>query len=404
MDIEKIRKDFPLLQKEINNKKICYLDNAATTLKPQIVIDEISNYYANIGATVHRGVYSLSFLATDKYESTRLKVSKFINARTENEIVFTRGATESLNLIANGFLDKLNLGDEIIVSELAHHSLILPLQNIAKKTGAVIKYIPLTSDNRVSVDNFKKTISNKTKLVALAHISNVFGYITPIKEITKLAHDIGAKVIVDAAQSVPHMKVDVQDLDCDFLAFSGHKMCGPTGVGIVYGKYDLLQNTEPLCSGGTMSDVVTKESSTYKDAPYKFEAGTPMIASVIGLGTAVDYLNEIGMDNIYKRELELKRYLIDELSKVEGVSIFNSKTDTGIVTFNIADIHPHDATSIYDEENIALRAGHHCAQLSIKCLNQQSTLRASVYFYNTFEEIDKFIEATKKLLEFFSYE
>lgn len=404
MNVDNIRKDFPLLKVNINEKSLCYLDNAATSLKPQKVIDAISNYYTNIGASVHRGVYKLSHIATDLYEESREKVAKFINARKTEEIVFTKGTSESLNMISYYFYDKLKPGDEIIISKLEHHSLLLPIQRLAQKTGAKIIYMPLDEDGRFTIDNLDKYISNATKIVAISHVSNVMAYIKDVEKITKRAHDFGAKVIVDAAQSIPHMKIDVEKIDCDFLAFSGHKMCGPTGIGVLYGKYDLLQDMDPLYVGGTMSDIVCEDTATYKDAPYKFEAGTPLIAGAIGLGAAIDYLSNIGMEEIHKAELALKDYAIKKMSEIDGVEILNPKTDTGIITYNIKGVHPHDAASIYDLEGIAVRAGHHCAQLTMKYLCQQSTLRASFYFYNTLEEVDRFIDATKKAKEFFCYE
>ncbi len=404
MNVDGIREDFPLLKVKMNDKPLCYLDNAATSLKPQQVIDSIANYYSNVGASVHRGVYKLSHDATNLYEEARDKVAKFINANKKEEIVFTKGTSESSNMIAYYFHKILKQGDEIVVTSLDHHSLLLPWQRVAEVTGAKLVYVPLDSDGRITMDNFKKVINKSTKVVTISHVSNVMGYIAPIKKIIEESKKYDAKVVVDAAQSIPHIKVDVKDLDCDFLVFSGHKMCGPTGIGVLYGKYNLLQDMEPLYVGGTMSDIVEENKATYKDAPYKFEAGTPIISGAIGLGVAIDYLNNIGMDEIHKREILLKDFAIKQLSAIDGVEILNKNTDTGIITFNIEGVHPHDAASIYDLEGIAVRAGHHCAQLAMKFLCQASTLRASFYFYNTYEEIQKFVDATKKAKEFFCYE
>ncbi len=403
MDITNIREDFPVLKEKMNGKLLCYLDNAATTLKPKSVIDSMTNYYEKNGSSVHRGSYYFSYVASEMYEGVRSKVAGFINAPSDKTIVFTRGTSDSINIVASSYgLDNLKEGDEIILSEMAHNSLLLPFMNVAKKTGAKLVYIPL-ENGRITTKNFKSVLSDKTKFVAITHVTNVTGYIAPVRLITKMAHEVGAKVLIDCAQSAPHIKIDVTDMDADFIAFSGHKMCGPTGVGVLYGKSELLDSMEPTVFGGSMADYVTKESMTTKSVPYKFEAGTPMIAEVIGLGATVDYLQEIGMDKVYNQEVALKDFAIKQLKEIDGVTILNADTDTGIVTFNVDDVHPHDAASVYDMHGIALRAGQHCAQNACNYLGHPSTLRASFYFYNTYEEVDRFIQATKEAKEFFGY-
>ncbi|MGL4374331.1 MAG: cysteine desulfurase [Turicibacter sp.] len=402
IDVNRIREDFPILKETMNGKTLVYLDSSATTLKPQCVIDAVNNYNAKKTSNVHRGVYKLSNEATELYEGAREKVKNLLNASKPEEIVFTRGATSALNLVAQSYgMANLSSGDEIIVSELEHHSSFLPWQHVAKRTGAILKFIPLDKEGRITVENFESVLTDKTKVVAINYISNVLGFVTPIKEIVTLAHAKGAIVSVDAAQAAPHIKIDVQDLDCDFLSFSGHKMCGPTGVGALYGKYDLLQSMEPIEFGGEMNDIVGLESSTWKDAPYRFEAGTPVIAGAIGLGAAIDYLQAIGFDEIATHEFLLRQYAVEQLDALGGITIFNKEAKTGIISFNIDDVHPHDAATIYDTEGVCVRAGHHCAQPLMGWLCQPATLRASLYVYNTKEEVDLFIAATKKGKEFF---
>ncbi len=397
MDVKELRKDFYVL----SNSHLAYLDNAASTLKPKQVINALNYYNERLGVNVHRGVYRLSYEATELYENARNKVATLLNCQFE-EVIFTRGTSNALNLVATSYgMSQINEGDEIITSELEHHSSMLPWQNVAKIKKAKLVYVPLDNEKRITIENFKKVLSDKTKVVALTYISNVMGYISPMKEIITLAHEKNAVVVVDAAQAVPHMKVDVKDLDCDFLAFSGHKMCGPTGIGVLYGKYHLLQHMEPIEFGGDMIDYVGLNEVTYKDAPYKFETGTPLIASAIGLGAAIDYINSIGYDFIVSQENMLRNYLLTQMNSLEGITIFNPNTDTGIVAFNINGVHPHDAASVFDEENVAIRAGHHCAQPLMHCLNEIATVRASVYFYNTKEDIDQFISAIKKAKSFF---
>ena len=398
MDFLKYKNDFPIFE---SHKNLTYLDNAAMALKPKCVIDAVDNYYRNYGCNVHRGVYELSYEATDMYENARRVIASFINAN-ENEVIFTRGTSSSLNLVALSYgMDNLKAGDEVITSELEHHSSHMPWFNVSKKTGATLKYVPLNDEGRITVDNFKKVLTKNTKVVALNYVSNVMGYITPIKEIIKLAHEVGAIVIVDAAQAIPHMAVDVKMLDCDFLAFSGHKICGPTGIGVLYGKEAILNKMEPIEFGGDMADEVSKDNQTYKAIPYKFEAGTPIIAGAIGLAEAIKYVSNIGMDNIAKYEYELKSYAIEKLSKLDGVTIYNKNAETGIISFNINGVHPHDGASIFDNNGVAIRAGHHCAQLITKWLNVLGTIRASFYFYNTKEDVDKFVYSVKEAIDFF---
>lgn len=397
-DLLNIKKDFPVLN---NNPDLVYLDTGATALKPKCVIDKINEYYDKYGVNVNRGVYELSYEATTEYEETRTLTAKFLNAR-EKEIVFTKGASNGLNMVALGFgMDYIQEGDEIITTELEHHSNVLPWMNVAKKKNATLKYIELDSTGRITVESFKKTITEKSKVLAITYVSNVMGYITPIKEIIKIAHEHNIIVVVDAAQAVPHMKVDVQDLDCDFLAFSAHKMFGPTGFGILFGKYKYLKKMSPIEYGGDMIDVVEKYEATTKDAPYKFETGTPPIAEAIAFKEAIKYIESIGYDRIHEHEQILLNYAREKLSKVEGITIYNPTAETAIITFNINKAHPHDAATIFDEYHVALRAGHHCAQLITKWLDCVATLRACIYVYNDYHDIDVFVEAVKAAVKYF---
>lgn len=397
-DLLNIKKDFPVLN---NNPDLVYLDTGATALKPKCVIDKINEYYDKYGVNVNRGVYELSYEATTEYEETRTLTAKFLNAR-EKEIVFTKGASNGLNMVALGFgMDYIQEGDEIITTELEHHSNVLPWMNVAKKKNATLKYIELDSTGRITVEAFKKTITEKSKVLAITYVSNVMGYITPIKEIIKIAHEHNIIVVVDAAQAVPHMKVDVQDLDCDFLAFSAHKMFGPTGFGILFGKYKYLKKMSPIEYGGDMIDVVEKYEATTKDAPYKFETGTPPIAEAIAFKEAIKYIESIGYDRIHEHEQILLSYAREKLSKVEGITIYNPTSETAIITFNINKAHPHDAATIFDEYHVALRAGHHCAQLITKWLDCVATLRACIYVYNDYHDIDVFVEAVKAAVKYF---
>ena len=397
-DLLNIKKDFPVLN---NNPDLVYLDTGATALKPKCVIDKINEYYDKYGVNVNRGVYELSYEATTEYEETRTLTAKFLNAR-EKEIVFTKGASNGLNMVALGFgMDYIQEGDEIITTELEHHSNVLPWMNVAKKKNATLKYIELDSTGRITVEAFKKTITEKSKVLAITYVSNVMGYITPIKEIIKIAHEHNIIVVVDAAQAVPHMKVDVQDLDCDFLAFSAHKMFGPTGFGILFGKYKYLKKMSPIEYGGDMIDVVEKYEATTKDAPYKFETGTPPIAEAIAFKEAIKYIESLGYDRIHEHEQILLNYAREKLSKVEGITIYNPTAETAIITFNINKAHPHDAATIFDEYHVALRAGHHCAQLITKWLDCVATLRACIYVYNDYHDIDVFVEAVKAAVKYF---
>ncbi|EAF6546299.1 cysteine desulfurase [Listeria monocytogenes] len=405
IDIQKIRADFPILAQEINEKPLAYLDNAATSQKPKQVIEALTHYYEFDNANVHRGVHTLAARATDAYESARGKVAKFIHAREVAEIIFTRGTTSAINLVVDSYAEaNIEAGDEIVISYLEHHSNLIPWQQLAKRKGAVLKYIELEEDGTISVEQAKKTIGEKTKIVALAHVSNVLGTITPMKEIAAIAHQFGAVILVDGAQAVPHMEVDVVDLDADFYAFSGHKMMAPTGIGALYGKRELLDAMEPTEFGGEMIDFVELYDSTWKELPWKFEAGTPIIGGAIALGAAIDYLAEVGLANIHAHEQALASYAIEEMSKIEGITIYGPKDASkrcGLVTFNLEGAHPHDIATILDEDGIAIRAGHHCAQPLMKCLDVSSTARASFYIYNTKEEIDALIDGLKLTKEYF---
>ncbi|HAC2841708.1 TPA_asm: cysteine desulfurase [Listeria monocytogenes] len=405
IDIQKIRADFPILAQEINEKPLAYLDNAATSQKPKQVIEALTHYYEFDNANVHRGVHTLAARATDAYESARGKVAKFIHAREVAEIIFTRGTTSAINLVVDSYAEaNIETGDEIVISYLEHHSNLIPWQQLAKRKGAVLKYIELEEDGTISVEQAKKTIGEKTKIVALAHVSNVLGTITPIKEIAAIAHQFGAVILVDGAQAVPHMEVDVVDLDADFYAFSGHKMMAPTGIGALYGKRELLDAMEPTEFGGEMIDFVELYDSTWKELPWKFEAGTPIIGGAIALGAAIDYLAEVGLENIHAHEQALASYAMEEMSKIEGITIYGPKDASkrcGLVTFNLEGAHPHDIATILDEDGVAIRAGHHCAQPLMKWLDVSSTARASFYIYNTKEEIDALIDGLKLTKEYF---
>ena len=398
MQIKDVRKDFLIYD---NNPNLVYMDSGATTLKPKKVLDKMDEYYEKYGVNIHRGVYHLSYQATDEYDKAREKVASFINAK-DREIIFTRNATESLNLACLTYGEKyLEAGDEVISSFLDHHSCILPWMKLCERKGAFIKYIDLDKDGRITVENFKKVLTDKTKIVAINYFSNVMGYMAPVKEIIKIAHEKGITVIIDAAQAVAHKKVDVKDLDCDFLAFSGHKMFGPTGVGVLYGKYEILKKLPPLLYGGDMNEDVNVDSVEVKEVPYRFEAGTPAIAEAIGLGEAISYIENIGFDYIHEYTMMLYKYTMDKLKDVKGITIYNRAPELPIIAFNIDGVHPHDAATIFDEEGICLRAGHHCAQLLTKWLKVNGTLRGSFSIYNTKEDCDKFVETVKHAVSFF---
>lgn len=406
MNATDTRKLFPILGQEVNGHPLVYLDSAATSQKPKKVIDVLEKYYREYNSNVHRGVHTLGTLATDAYEGAREKVRKFINAASTEEVIFTRGTTTAINTVAASYgYDNLKADDEIVITYMEHHSNIIPWQQVARRTGAILKYIPLQADGTISLDDVRETITNQTKIVSVMHVSNVLGVINPIKEIAAIAHEHGAIMVVDGAQSTPHMKIDVQDLDCDFYAFSAHKMCGPTGIGVLYGKKAILENMEPGEFGGEMIDFVGLQESTWKELPWKFEAGTPIIAGAIGLGAAIDFLEEIGMDQILEHEHKLAAYAMEKMSAIDGLRIYGP-TDpnqrVGVVTFNLDDVHPHDVATVLDAEGIAIRAGHHCAQPLMKWLDVSATARASFYLYNTEEDIDRLVEGLVKTKEYFT--
>ena len=406
IDAKALKKDFPILFQEINDEPLVYLDNAATSQKPQQVLDALKTYYQRDNANVHRGVHTLAERATAKYELARQKVKTFINAKETAEVLFTRGTTTSLNWVAKSFGEaNVNEGDEIVISYMEHHSNIIPWQQLAKKQKATLRYIELTPTGELDLVSAKKLITAKTKIVAITHVSNVLGVVNPIAELTEIAHQVGAVMVVDGAQSVPHMSVDVQQLDVDFYAFSGHKMLAPTGIGVLYGKRSLLEKMEPIEFGGEMIDFVYLEDSTWKELPWKFEAGTPNIAGAIGLGAAIDYLTEVGMEDIHHYEQELVAYVVPKLQEIPGITIYGP-TDpakrTGVITFNLEGVHPHDLATAMDMEGVAVRAGHHCAQPLMNYLEVNSTARASFYFYNTKSDADTFIKALLATKEFFT--
>jgi cysteine desulfurase/selenocysteine lyase len=398
-DVQKIRAQFPILSQSVNGKPLVYFDNGATSQKPQVVIDSIVDYYSNYNANIHRGVHTLSQLATDAYEQARYKIQKHFNAKQPYEIIFTSGTTESINLVANGFASLVKKEDEIIISALEHHSNIVPWQMLCEQTGAVLKVIPINIHGELILSEYEKLLSNKTKLVCCNHISNALGTLNPIEEIIKKAHAVGAAVLIDGAQSCPHLQPDVQALDVDFYVTSAHKMCGPTGVGMLYGKEEWLRKLPPYKGGGEMIATVTFEKTTYADLPHKFEAGTPNICGGIAFGAAIDYMNEVGFDNIAKHEHELLVYGTQKLQEIEGVTIYGPSDLTkkaSVISFNIENIHPYDIGTIIDKLGIAVRTGHHCAQPIMDFYKIPGTLRASFAFYNTKEEIDIFVAAVKK--------
>lgn len=399
-------KDFPTLNKERNGKRIAYLDSAATTQKPTVVIDSIKDYYEKINANPHRGAYELSVLATEAYDEAREKVRSFINAERTCEIIFTKNATEAFNLLAMSYgMNFINEGDEIVISIAEHHSNLIPWQQVAKAKGAILKYMYTDENGELTEEEVYSKITDKTKIVSIAHVSNTLGTINPIKEIAEYAHSKGAIVIVDGAQSVPHMKVDVRDLDADFLVIAGHKLLAPMGIGVLYGKKDLLEKMPPVLFGGDMVEYVYEQETTFNVLPYKFEAGTQNVEAAVGLSRAIDYLNEIGMDNVEKIEKELISYAIEEISKLDYVKIYGPRDlekRGGVLSFEIEGVHPHDVASIFDTFGVCIRAGNHCAQPLMRYLGVNATSRASIYFYNTKEDIDRLIEAIKKTYDMFS--
>ena len=394
----KVKSDFPIF----NNSDLIYLDNASTSQKPQAVLDTINSVYTKSNANVHRALYSLGTEATEKYEDSRKKIANFIGADSEKEIIFTSGATESLNLLAYSLSRDLCPEDEILISEMEHHSNIIPWQQLAKRTGAKIQYIPISLDGELDLSEENNLFNSNTKIVSITHVSNVLGTINPIKKISSMAHQYGAILIIDGAQGAAHKKINVKDLGCDFYAFSGHKMLGPTGSGVLWGKLNLLDHMEPFMSGGEMIDKVTMTSATWNEVPYKFEAGTPNFIQAIGLGAAVEYLESIGMDEITDHENELTSYALNKLQTINNIKIHGSGNNRiGVVSFNIENIHPHDLAQFLNEYNIALRVGHHCAQPLLSKLNETSTARLSTYLYNDEEDIDKLCSALQEIIGYF---
>ena len=399
MDVQKIRKDFPILNREVNGKPLVYFDNAATSQTPVQVIETIADYYKNYNANIHRGVHALSQEATDVYEAARRKIQKHFNAAQPHEIIFTSGTTHSINIVSNGYAQLLKKGDQLIVSALEHHSNIVPWQMLCEKTGAILKVIPMNQDGVLIMSEYEKLLSDKTRLVFVNHVSNALGTVNPIEEIITKAHAVGAEVLIDGAQASPHIRADVQALDVDYYVTSAHKLCGPTGIGMLYGKESALKRLPPSQGGGEMIAQVTFEKTTYADLPHKFEAGTPNIAGGIAFGAALDYINAIGMEQIAAYEEELLQYATDKLSKIPGLKIYGTAPKkTAVISFNVEGIHPYDIGSILDKLGIAVRTGHHCAQPIMDYYQIPGTVRASFSFYNTFEEINSMVEALKKAI------
>lgn len=402
MDIQSVRQEFPILNQDVNGHPLVYLDSSATSQKPVAVIEAIDEYYKLHNSNVHRGVHTLGSRATDLYEGSREKVRNFINANSTKEIIFNRGTTTAINIVAQSYgLAHVKEGDEIVITQMEHHSNIIPWQQVAKRTGATLKFIPLQPDGTIKLEDVRETITNKTKIVAIAHVSNVLGTINPVKEITQIAHENGAVILIDGAQAVPHMKVDVKEINCDFYAFSGHKMLAPTGIGVLYGKQALLEKMEPVEFGGEMIDFVELYDSTWKELPWKFEGGTPIIAGAVGLGAAIDFLTDIGMDKVLEYEKKLVKYTLEQMRTIDEVTIFGPEERAGLVTFNLDGVHSHDLSTVLDTEGIAIRAGHHCAQPLMKWLDVTATARASMYIYNNEDDIDRFIAGLKKTKEYF---
>ncbi|WP_248924215.1 cysteine desulfurase [Paenibacillus hamazuiensis] len=398
-----IREFFPILGQYMNGHPLVYLDSAASAQKPIQVIEAVRRFYERDNANVHRGVHTLGSRATDAYETARVKAARFLHAKSEREIVFTRGTTSAINLVAGSYARAVcGSGDEIVVSAMEHHSNLLPWQQAAKTAGAVLKYIPLQSDGTFSIEDAEKTMTNRTKVVAVSHVSNVLGVANPVKQMAAIAHRHGAVLVVDGAQSVPHMRVNVQELDCDFYAFSGHKMCGPTGIGVLYGKKPLLEQMEPIEFGGEMIERVGLHDSSWKETPWRFEGGTPPIAGAIGLGAAIDFLGQIGLDSIAEHDKQLTRYAVERLKRMEHLSIYGPEDGRlGLVTFNLGAIHPHDVATVLDTYGVAIRAGHHCCEPLMHHLGAGATARASFYMYNTEEDVDRFLSALYQTKQFF---
>ncbi len=394
----KIKKEFPIF----NDSDLIYLDNASTTQKPKAVLDAINSMYSETNANVHRSIYSLGSLATKKFEKAREKISSFISANSEKEIIFTSGTTESINLLAHSIGNTLKPGDEILVSEMEHHSNLVPWQLAAKRTGANLAFIPLSEKGELDLSEPERYFKPSTKIVAITHVSNVLGTVNPLKIIAELAHKVGAVFVVDGAQAAPHQFVDVKELNCDFYTFSGHKMLGPTGIGVLWGKLEMLESMDPFMGGGEMIDSVSMKSSTWNEVPYKFEAGTPNIVQAVGLGAAIDYINSIGINEISSHEKNLTDYALNKLSQLDDFKIFGNATErTGVISFNLNGIHPHDLAQFLNEDNIAIRVGHHCAQPLLSSLNQNSIARLSIYIYNSEKDIDKFYQSLIKIKSYF---
>ncbi|MFQ5798531.1 MAG: cysteine desulfurase [Bacteroidota bacterium] len=404
MNTIKIRSEFPIFDRIVKSKPLVYLDSAATTQKPLAVIDTVNEYYRNYNANVHRGIYVISEEATQRYEEARDKVTRFINAPAREGIVFTRNTTEAINLVANSWgRTNLKPGDEVLLTQMEHHSNLIPWQLITREKQAKLKFIPLTPEGRLDLDQLPDLLTERTKVVSLAHVSNVLGTINPVAEIVRKAHEVDAVVVVDGAQSVPHIPVDVQELDCDFLAFSGHKMLGPTGIGVLWGNVKLLDAMPPYMGGGEMISEVQLEYATYRELPWKFEAGTPNIVGAIGLGAAIDYLESIGIENLLDHEQELLEYSLEVLKNLNDIDVYGPFPDrSGVISFNIKGVHPHDVSTILDEDAVFIRAGHHCAQPLMRWLDVAATVRASFYLYNTKEDADRLVESLRKVKEIFS--
>ncbi|ANS73695.1 cysteine desulfurase [Paenibacillus yonginensis] len=403
MNPQLLKEQFPILDQEINGHPLVYLDNAATSQKPRAVIDAVKQYYEWENSNVHRGVHTLGSRATEAYEGAREKVARFIGASDSAQIIFTRGTTTALNIVASSYGPaNVGVGDEIVITEMEHHSNLIPWQQLAIRTGATLKYIPMQPDGHIELKDVESTITPQTKIVAINYVSNVLGVVNPVKEIAAIAHRHGAIIVVDGAQSTPHMKIDVQDLDCDFYALSGHKMCAPTGIGVLYGKKELLEAMEPIEFGGEMINDVGLYESTWKELPWKFEGGTPIIAGAVGLGAAIDFLQGIGMDAIAEHERQLAAYAMDRLSAIEGITLYGPKDrKVGLVTFNLGDIHPHDVATVLDSFGIAVRAGHHCCQPLMRWLKASATARASFYLYNTEADVDRLVDGLIQTKEYF---
>lgn len=402
---QKIRDDFPILKQRINDEPLVYLDSAATSQKPQAVIDSVTNYYQTINANTHRSVYTLGQRATDEYELARKKVQRFIKAKSSKEVIFTKGTTDSLNLVASTYGEKdIQAGDEIVITYMEHHSNLIPWQQLALRKNAVLKYIELTSDGQLDMDDARSKITDKTKIVAVAHASNVLGVTNDIQKLAQIAHSHNAVIVIDGAQAAPHQPIDVQELDADFYAFSGHKMLSPMGIGVLYGKKGLLEQMSPYQFGGEMINSVDKFDSTWSELPWKFEAGTQNVSGAIGLGKAIDYLDNLGMENIAEYEQELVDYALPKLLAIRGLTVYGPQDSTihnGVISFNLSNLHPHDVATAFDMDGVAVRAGHHCAQPLMKYLGVVATVRASFYFYNTKADVDKLLQAIADTKEFF---